>query len=126
MGKTEVSLPLARKLSTADVVSAQALIDDLGVMGIGVELNCSSGKNLITFEYDPEAHKRNAGRKRICVPIESHLCQMSQEEMDEWLLNSSIETIIEELQVSRSTVFRRRAEARERILYAVVSLDEEN
>ena len=39
--------------------------------------------------------------------------------------SDSIETIKSELQVGRATAFRRRAEARERISYAVVSLGEE-
>ncbi len=125
MGETKVTLPLSKRLTAKDVVSIQSLAGDLSAMGVDVELVCAAGKNLLVFEYDSETYKRNAGRKRKHIPDESVLSNMSQEQMDEWLLGNSIETIKSELQVGRATAFRRRAEARERISYAVVSLGEE-
>ena len=125
MGETKVTLPHSKRLTAKDVVSIQSLAGDLSAMGVDIELVCAAGKNLLVFEYDSEAYKRNAGRKRKHIPDESVLSNMSQEQMDEWLLGNSIETIKSELQVGRATAFRRRAEARERISYAVVSLGEE-
>lgn len=76
----------------------------------------------LVFEYDDEAHKRNAGRRRKAIPADSELSEMTQAQMDEWLLDASIAEIQEALGVGRATAYRRAREARSRVVYAVVSL----
>ncbi len=80
----------------------------------------------LVFEYDDEAHKRNAGRKRKTIPADSKLSEMTQAQMDEWLLDAPIAEIQETLDVGRATAYRRVREARSRMVYAVVSLADIN
>lgn len=120
--QTQIAIPLAKNLNDTDIQSLESLAKDLSIMGITVKMpNPLSGGALI-FEYDREAHKRNAGRKKKTIPAKSAISKMTQNQIDDWLLNNPIETIQTELGVGRSTAFRRRAEARERITYAVAPL----
>lgn len=123
MSHVELKLPLSRKLSKKDFASIEKLTDDLKSAGISVAIDNSAQS--VIFTYDTDALKRNAGRKRKDIPDESILSRMSSEQMDNWLLTSSIEAIENELRVGRATAFRRRAEARSRVSYAVVSLEDE-
>lgn len=72
------------------------------------------------LEYDSEAHKRNAGRKRKSVPTSSKLAGKTREQMDEWLLDAPIADIQQQLGIGRATAYRRVSEARSRIEYAIV------
>lgn len=123
MSHVELKLPLSEELSEENFASIEKLASDLKSAGINVAID-DSAQSLI-FTYDTDALKRNAGRKRKGIPDESILSKMSSEQMDDWLLTSSIEAIENELGVGRATAFRRRAEARSRISYAVVSFEDE-
>ncbi|WP_251213077.1 hypothetical protein [Adlercreutzia murintestinalis] len=122
--QTQIAIPLAKNLNDTDIQSLESLAKDLSIMGITVKMpNPLSGGALI-FEYDREAHKRNAGRKKKTIPTKSAISKMTQNQIDDWLLNNPIETIQTELGVGRSTAFRRRTEARERVEYAIIALEE--
>ena len=120
---TELELPLSQELSPQDIESIKTFAKDLSAVGIHIELPSPLAGGRLTIKYDPNAHKRNAGRKRKRMPTDSVLQDMTQEQMDNWLLNNTIDETCKELGISRSTAFRRRAEARERISYAIVHLD---
>ncbi len=126
MNRVEVTLPLAKKLNDQDLEAINQLTLDLKTMGITIEITSENSKKYIVFEYDRDAYKRNAGRKRKGIPQKSFINKMDQSQLDEWLLNTPIESIEEELGIARSTAFRRRAEARERTSYAVISLEKTN
>lgn len=119
-----MKIPLAKQLSQENIQAIETLAKELRAFGIHLDLPSPLQGGLLTFEYDPLAYKRNAGRKKKSVPATSTLKSESQEQMDDWLLNQPIKTICEELDISRSTAFRRRTEARERLAYAIISLDE--
>lgn len=123
MSHVEVKLPLSEELSEENFASIEKLASDLKSAGINVAID-DSAQSLI-FTYDTDALKRNAGRKRKDIPDESILSRISPKQMDDWLLTSSIEAIENELGVGRATAFRRRAEARSRISYAIVSFEDE-
>lgn len=123
MGHAIHGIPLANTLAEEDVASIRKLAHDLDAMGIRVNLPNPLPGGTIVLEYDPDAYRRGAGRKKKPLPAKSATQQMTQEEMDCWLLRSSIEEISKELGVGRATVFRRRAEARERISYHIAKLE---
>lgn len=123
MSATKLVIPLNKNLKKKDFQSIETLISDLNALSIHVELSVSPSKSLLIFEYDSQAAKRNAGRKRKEIPSKSALQNMTSEEVDEWLLSHPIQTISEELEVGRATAFRRRAEARERFSYSITSLE---
>lgn len=123
MGHAIHGIPLANTLTEEDAVSIRKLAHDLDAMGIQVNLPNPLPGGTIVLEYDPDAHRRGAGRKKKPLPAESTTQKMTQREMDSWLLNSSIKEISKELGVGRATVFRRRAEARERISYHIAKLE---
>lgn len=125
MGRVNLEIPTADNLKDCELQSIETLISDLNVLGIRVSLIASSSGTCITFEYDLENQKRNAGRKRKEVPSGSILQNMNEMEIDSWLLRQPIQEICKELKVSRTTAFRRRAEARERLSYYVVPLEKE-
>ncbi len=125
MQKTKLTVALPEHLRATDIESIKTLVDDLGAMGVRVKLLSSASDNLLAFEYNPQSHKRNAGRKRKGIPPGSPLQTMTPEEIDAWLLNNSIEDISKELGISRSTAFRRRGEAHNRFSYAIVPLRNE-
>lgn len=125
MGRTRIVVPLSKKLSPEERSNIETLSCDLLAMDVRMFLETHSSNNVLVFEYDTDTHKRNAGRKRKAIPSESPLCKMSQEELDCWLLSNPIELIQEELKIGRATAFRRRAEANERISYAIVSFDDD-
>lgn len=90
------------------------LISDMGAMGVRVGLaKTPSGVELV-FEYDPERHKRNAGRKRKGIPEEGPLSSLDGAAIDRWLVSHQIEDVMAALRVSRSTAYRRVAEAKAR------------
>lgn len=123
MGHAIHGIPLAATLKEEDVASIRKLAHDLEAMGICVNLPNPLPGGTIVLEYDPDTYRRGAGRKKKPLPAKSATQQMTQEEMDSWLLNSSVEEIGKELGVGRATVFRRRAEARERISYHIAKLE---
>lgn len=118
-----LEIPLAEKLTEADLASIKTLVANLETMEIEVTLQQSPSNNKLIFSCNIKANRRNAGRKEKPIPLDSPLHKMSQNQIDAWLLDNSIETIEKELNVGRATAFRRRANARERLEYAVVSLD---
>lgn len=126
MPKVTHEIPLVEKLSEADIKTIAKLVSDLRVVDIHVEFIESPAGNLLAFSYAQEKNKRNAGRKKKALPSDSITRRMTQNQLDDWLLNNPIKTIEEELDIGRATAFRRRAEARERLSYAIISLREDD
>lgn len=125
MSQTTHEIQLPKALSKKDLTSIKALTNDFKKMGISVKTIIQSSGNFLKFTYDPDCHKRNAGRKKKTIPENSSLKEMTEKEQNNWFLNSSIKTITQELNISRATAFRRRAEARGNLTYAIVSLEDE-
>lgn len=126
MGKTTCKIPLEKRLSKKTFETIDTLTNDLKTMGINIKIVSESSRSFLEFEYDTNAFKRNAGRKKKTIPKNSSLKEMTNEEQAEWILTSSIEAITQELNISRATAFRRRAEAREHIEYSIVTLEKKS
>lgn len=122
MGRCAIRILLSDETEASTAEDLQVLKKDLSAMGVRLTIPDSLPGGTLVFEYDDEAHKRNAGRKKKAVPANSDLSEMTSEEMDEWLLATPIADIQEELDVGRATAYRRVSEARSRVEYAVVSL----
>lgn len=126
MGRTTIAIPLAHPLDNASMKSIETLAHDLGALGINVTLSNPLTGGVLEFCYDTDAQKRGAGRKKKTPPSESATRTMDQKQLDEWLLKSPVKEVMEELNIGRATAFRRRAEARKRIEYALVSLEQDD
>ena len=122
MGRCAIRILLSDETEASTAEDLQVLKKDLCAMGVRLTIPDSLPGGTLVFEYDDEAHTRNAGRKKKAVPANSDLSEMTSEEMDEWLLATPIADIQEELDVGRATAYRRVSEARSRVEYAVVSL----
>ena len=122
MGRCAIRILLSDETEASTAEDLQVLKKDLRAMGVRLTIPDSLPGGTLVFEYDDEAHTRNAGRKKKAVPANSDLSEMTSEEMDEWLLATPIADIQEELDVGRATAYRRVSEARSRVEYAVVSL----
>lgn len=125
MSLVRVIIPLSGKIGDKETVAMQTLGRDLGAMGITVTLPEPPAGGEVVFEYDRDAYKRGAGRKRKQAPADSAIAGMSESEADDWLVRTAAEVIAEALGVSRSTAYRRKAEAKQRVEYAMVRVDEE-
>lgn len=121
MSERVIGVPLSGNIDDSTIESLEILKRDLGAMGVRLTIPDVLPGGTLVFEYNDEAYKRNAGRKRKAVPADSPLAKMNQKEMDEWLLSASISEIQESLGIGRATAFRRVNEARSRVDYAVVS-----
>lgn len=126
VGKRLIKIPLGSAIDPSTVKDIETLKNDLDVMGVSLAVSGSLLGGTLVFEYDSEAHKRNAGRKKKVIPENSTIAGMTPEQLDEWLLNASISEIQEALDVGRATAYRRVSEARSRVEYAVVSLESAN
>ncbi len=126
MSHTTLAVPLAQKLDAADIESIKTLAHDLDALGISVTLSSPLAGGALEFCYNLDAQKRGAGRKKKEPPSGSAVHAMDQKQLDEWLLKSSVKEIMKELDIGRATAFRRRAEARGRIEYALVSLEQDD
>ena len=115
MSERTIRIPLSDEI---DASTAK----DLNAMGVRLTIPDALPGGALVFEYDDEAHKRNAGRKRKTIPADSEFSKMTQAQMDEWLLDAPIAEIQKTLDVGRATAYRRVREARSRVVYAVVSL----
>lgn len=122
MGMTRVTIPLSEDIGEADISQMETLVRELSAMGITVTLPSQPAGGELVFEYDPQAYKRGAGRKRKPAPSDGALGAMSESELDEWLATTDADTVAEGLGVSRSTAYRRKAEARQRVEYAMVRI----
>ena len=122
MSKHTIEVPLSEVIDTSTIEDLKVLKKDLGAMGVRLTIPDALPGGTLVFEYDDEAHKRNAGRKRKTIPADSELSEMTQAQTDEWLLDTPIAEIQETLDVGRATAYRRVREARSRVVYAVVSL----
>ena len=122
MGRCAIRILLSDETEASTAEDLQVLKKDLSAMGVRLTIPDSLPGGTLVFEYDDEAHTRNAGRKKKAVPANSDLSEMTSEEMAEWLLATPIADIQEELDVGRATAYRRVSEARSRVEYAVVSL----
>lgn len=122
MSKRIIEVPLNKDIDDSAAESLEILKKDLGAMGVRLTIPGVLPGGTLVFEYDDEAYKRNAGRKKKTAPANSHLAGMTQAQMDEWLLDASIAEIQEILNVGRATAYRRVSEARSRMVYAMVSL----
>lgn len=122
MSKRVIKAPLSKNIDDSTAESLEILKKDLGAMGVRLTIPDVLSGGALVFEYDDEAYKRNAGRKKKAVPANSYLAEMTQAQMDEWLLDTSISEIQEALNVGRATAYRRVNEARSRVDYAAVSL----
>ena len=121
VGKRLIKIPLGSAIDPSRVKDIETLKNDLDAMGVSLAVSGSLLGGTLVFEYDSEAHKRNAGRKKKVIPENSTIAGMTPEQLDEWLLNASISEIQEALDVGR-----RVSEARSRVEYAVVSLESAN
>ncbi len=124
MSLTRVAIPLSGKISDEEAIAMQTLAHDLGRMGIAVTIPDPPVDGELVFEYDHDAYKRGAGRKRKQAPADSAIAGLSESETDGWLVRTAAEVIAEALGVSRSTAYRRKAEARQRVEYAMVGMGE--
>ncbi|MEC4185093.1 hypothetical protein VJ918_09760 [Adlercreutzia sp. R21] len=122
MSKHTIEVPLSDEIDASTVDDLKILKKDLGAMGVRLTIPNTLPGGTLVFEYDDEAHKRNAGRKKKAIPADSELSEMTQAQMDEWLIDTPIAEIQETLDVGRATAYRRVREARSRVVYAVVSL----
>ncbi len=120
MGMSRVTIPLSGDIGEDDLAQIETLVRELGAMGIAVTLPDALPDGGLVFEYDPEAYKRGAGRKRKPAPSDGALGAMSESELDDWLITTDADAVAEGLGVSRSTAYRRKAEARQRVEYATV------
>lgn len=126
MSRRTIQIPLSDEIDASTAEGLKVLEKDLGAMGVRLTIPDVLPGGTLVFEYDDEAHKRNAGRRRKAIPADSELSEMTQAQMDEWLLDASIAEIQEALGVGRATAYRRAREARSRVVYAVVSLADIN
>lgn len=124
MSLVRVIIPLSGKIGDKETAAIQTLARDLGAMGITVTLPDPPAGGEFVFEYDRDAYKRGAGRKRKQAPADSAIAGMSESETDGWLVRTAAEVIADTLGVSRSTAYRRKAEAKQRVKYAMVSMGE--
>lgn len=124
MSLARVIIPLSGKIGDKETAAIQTLARDLGAMGITVTLPDPPAGGELVFEYDRDAYKRGAGRKRKQAPADSAIAGLSESETDDWLVRTTAETIAEVLGVSRSTAYRRKTEAKQRVEYAMVSMGE--
>lgn len=124
MSLARVIIPLSGKIGDKETAAIQTLARDLGAMGITVTLPDPPAGGELVFEYDRDAYKRGAGRKRKQAPADSAIAGLSESEADGWLVRTTAETIADALGVSRSTAYRRKAEAKQRMEYAMVSMGE--
>lgn len=111
MSLVRVIIPLSGKIGDKETSAIQTLARDLGAMGITVTLPDPPAGGELVFEYDRDAYKRGAGRKRKQAPADSAIAGMSESETDGWLVRTAAEVIADTLGVSRSTAYRRKAEA---------------
>ncbi len=121
MSERTIRIPLSDEIDASAAEDLNTLKKDLATMGVRLTIPDALPGGALVFEYDDEAHKRNAGRKRKTIPADSELSEMTQAQMDEWLLDAPIAEIQKTLDVGRATAYRVR-EARSRVVYAVVSL----
>lgn len=126
MSERTIRIPLSDEIDASAAEDLKVLEKDLAAMGVRLTIPDTLPGGALVFEYDDEAHKRNAGRKKKAIPADSELSEMTQAQMDEWLLDASIAEIQEALGVGRATAYRRAREARSRVVYAVVSLADIN
>ena len=124
MSLTRVTIPLSKNLIDEDIEEINTLKHDLAAMGIIVTLPGPLVGSELVFEYDRDAYKRGAGRKRKPMPSGGELGTMSESELDEWIAAANAGAIAKELGVSRSTAYRRKAEARQRMEYAMLNAGE--
>lgn len=122
MSERIIEVPLSKNVDDSMAESLEILKKDLGAMGVRLTIPDVLLGGALVFEYDDEAYKRNAGRKKKEVPADSYLAEMTQAQMDEWLLDAPIAEIQEALNVGRATAYRRVNEARSRVNYASVYL----
>lgn len=122
MSERTIRIPLSDEIDASAAEDLNTLKKDLATMGVRLTIPDALPGGALVFEYDDEAHKRNAGRKRKTIPADSELSEMTQAQMDEWLLDAPIAEIQKTLDVGRATAYRRVREARSRVVYAVVSL----
>lgn len=114
MASRALHIPVHESAVADETGELATLISDMGAMGVRVGLaKTPSGVELV-FEYDPERHKRNAGRKRKGIPEEGPLSSLDGAAIDRWLVSHQIEDVMAALRVSRSTAYRRVAEAKAR------------
>ncbi|MEI3376386.1 MAG: hypothetical protein V8R08_00850 [Coriobacteriales bacterium] len=125
MGMSRVTIPLSRDINEDDLAQIETLARELGAMGIAITLPDAPAGSTLVFEYDPEAYKRGAGRKRKSVPSGGALGTMNVSELDDWLVATDADAVAEGLGVSRSTAYRRKAEARQRVEHAMVRVEED-
>ena len=122
MSKRTINVPLSKRIDASTAEDLNILKKDLDAMGVRLVIPDTLRGGTLVFEYDNEAHKRNAGRKKKAIPPNSELSEMTQAQMDEWLLDAPIAEIQEALDVGRATAYRRVKEAQSRVVNEVVSL----
>lgn len=86
MSRRTIQIPLSDEIDASTAEGLKVLEKDLGAMGVRLTIPDVLPGGTLVFEYDDEAHKRNAGRRRKAIPADSELSEMTQAQMDEWLL----------------------------------------
>lgn len=126
MSLTRVTIPLSKNLVNEDIEGINTLKHDLTAMGIIVALSNPLAGGELVFEYDREAYKRGAGRKRKQTPPDGKLGAMNKVELDDWIARTNAGTVAKELGVSRSTAYRRKAEAKRHIKYTMIRMEDKS
>lgn len=110
MSLVRVIIPLSGKIGDKETSAIQTLARDLGAMGITVTLPDPPAGGELVFEYDRDAYKRGAGRKRKQAPADSAIAGMSESETDGWLVRTAAEVIADTLvcHARRHTAARQR------------------
>ena len=85
MSERTIRIPLSDEIDASAAEDLNTLKKDLATMGVRLTIPDALPGGALVFEYDDEAHKRNAGRKRKTIPADSELSEMTQAQMDEWL-----------------------------------------
>ena len=80
MGRCAIRILLSDETEASTAEDLQVLKKDLSAMGVRLTIPDSLPGGTLVFEYDDEAHTRNAGRKKKAVPANSDLSEMTSED----------------------------------------------
>ena len=78
MSERTIRIPLSDEIDASAAEDLNTLKKDLATMGVRLTIPDALPGGALVFEYDDEAHKRNAGRKRKTIPADSELSEMTQ------------------------------------------------
>ena len=70
MSERTIRAPLSDEIDASTAEDLKVLEKDLATMGVRLTIPDALPGGALVFEYDDEAHKRNAGRKRKTIPAD--------------------------------------------------------